>query len=434
LSSAAQPELLGNTGIEYPADWSATTLGELFDIQQGKALNSRLTGQGQLTPFLRTANVLWGRIDLSHVDQMEMTQDEINRLRLVPGDLLVCEGGDIGRTAVWSGELSVCAHQNHVHRLRAKQASTVPQFYAYWMQAALTLLGLYGGEGNKTTIPNLSKSRLAAFHVPRPPAEGQRRIARVLFTIQHAIEAQDKVIAAARELKRSLMRHLFTYGPVPASEAGRVMMKQTEVGDMPRHWSTASIASLCTHIVDCPHSTPKWTDSGVLAIKNVNIRDGQLRLAPGFYTSDEHYAERVKRLEPRTGDVLLSREAPIGEACLVPPATRLCLGQRIMLMRTDQRLLVNRFLVYVFYSPGIRPLLEAKGKGVTAQHINVADVRALCIPLPPLGEQAFIADALMTADMKLASEQKRKVTLEVLFKSMLHRLLTGKLRVGELEG
>jgi type I restriction enzyme S subunit len=83
---------------------------------------------------------------------MDFTKVELQKMSLRSDDLLVCEGGDIGRTAIWRGEMEGCCYQNHLHRLRARREDLYPEFYMYWMQAGFILLGLYGGEGNKTTI------------------------------------------------------------------------------------------------------------------------------------------------------------------------------------------------------------------------------------------------------------------------------------------
>src|SRR5438132_13167212 len=104
----------------FPADWRVQRFDALFAVQQGKQVSKKnRVGENQ-RPFLRTRNVFWGRLDLSELDEMYFTDDDEKRLRLEPGDLLVCEGGDIGRTAIWRGELARCYYQNHLHRARLR--------------------------------------------------------------------------------------------------------------------------------------------------------------------------------------------------------------------------------------------------------------------------------------------------------------------------
>lgn len=193
-----------------PAHWQVVRLGEVFEIQQGKSLSPKSRSGPRMRPFLRTANVFWGRLDLSNLDQMHFDESEERRLALKPGDLLVCEGGDIGRTAIWEGQLPLCLYQNHLHRLRSLREDVAPLFYMYWMQAAWTLFGLYGGSGNKTTIPNLSQSRLASFHIPLPPLPEQQEIARILQAVDRRIEAEEAYARAAQELFRSLLQELMS--------------------------------------------------------------------------------------------------------------------------------------------------------------------------------------------------------------------------------
>ena len=107
---------------------------------------------------------------------------------------------------------------------------------------------------------------------------------------------------------------------------------------------------------------------------------------PASYTSEAEYLERIKRLIPQEGDVLFSREAPIGEACLIPPDKRLSLGQRMMLLRTNPLMLDGYFLVQSFYVTPLRSKMLSLGRGATAKHLNVGDVKRLEIPIPFLNE------------------------------------------------
>ena len=193
-----------------PAHWRVVRLGEVFDIQQGKALSRKKDKGIRSRPFLRTANVLWGHIDLSTLDYMDFTPKEEKKYALQQGDLLVCEGGEIGRTAIWEGQVSGIYYQNHLHRLRRKSENVEPRFYMYWFQVALTLLGLYQGAGNKTTIPNLSRTRLAAFSIPLPPLSEQREIARLLQAVDEKIRAEEGRKAALEALFKTLLHDLMT--------------------------------------------------------------------------------------------------------------------------------------------------------------------------------------------------------------------------------
>ena len=154
------------------SQWPLTTIGAEFDIQQGKSLSPAARRGNRPRPFLRTSNVFWGRVDLSSVDQMDFTEDEFLRLSLNDGDLLVCEGGDIGRSAVYRRPSGHYAYQNHLHRLRAKNDEMVPDFVVQWLRAAFTQLGLYEGVGNKDNHPQLVERPTRA--VGHPEAQARR--------------------------------------------------------------------------------------------------------------------------------------------------------------------------------------------------------------------------------------------------------------------
>jgi type I restriction enzyme S subunit len=190
-------------GSELPEGWRWVRLGEVFDLQQGASMSPERRLGRNPRPFLRTKNILWGTVDVSSVDEMDFTEEEVRRLRLQPGDLLVCEGGDVGRTAIWEGQLPLALYQNHIHRLRAKDGSVEPRFVMYWMQAAYQVFLAYQGAESRTAIPNLSGRRLKEFLAPLPPLAEQRRIVAHLQAVQEKIKALKEAQAATEaELKR----------------------------------------------------------------------------------------------------------------------------------------------------------------------------------------------------------------------------------------
>ena len=160
---------------EFPSSWDIDRIDSAFEIQQGKQVSKKNREGGNQQPFLRTKNVFWNRLELSDLDHMNFTEKEELRLELQPGDLLTCEGGDIGRTALWAGNVERCYYQNHLHRLRSENGRADPQFAVFWFWYSFNIAKLYFGRGNDTTIPNLSRSKLAELPMPLPPIPEQKK-------------------------------------------------------------------------------------------------------------------------------------------------------------------------------------------------------------------------------------------------------------------
>jgi type I restriction enzyme S subunit len=194
-----------------PKGWGVNSIGNLFDVQQGKQLSAKESKDGkQKKPFLRTSNLLWGKVTFEKIDYMYFTDKEIQKLILQENDILVCEGGDVGRTALWRGELKECIYQNHLHRLRPKIDNYSPQLFLYWMDCAIQIMNLYVHNANRTTIPNISSSRLKEFIIPLPPLPEQQRIASILSAIDDKIQAEEQKKEALKETFNSLLKDLMT--------------------------------------------------------------------------------------------------------------------------------------------------------------------------------------------------------------------------------
>ncbi len=184
----------------------------------------------------------------------------------------------------------------------------------------------------------------------------------------------------------------------------------------------AKLVDLCEAIVDCPHSTPAWTESGVIVLRSENIRDGRLDLTRTRYTDEAHYAERTRRAEPRAGDLVITREAPMGEVCMIPDGLRCCLGQRMVLLRSDPSKSDSRYLLYALQSDAVQREIQVhEGTGSTVSNLRIPLLEALSIPHHPLVEQKRAAHVLGTLDDKIELNRRMNATLEemarALFKS-----------------
>ena len=189
LLKRINPNFTPSDNLHYkgnlPKGWCFSTIGDLFQHNTGKALNGR-ERNGDSLRYITTSNLYWDRFDLTEVRTMPFTEVEKEKCRATKGDLLVCEGGDIGRAAIWPYDYDVMI-QNHIHRLRPKTNLSVRFFYYIFL--LYKQQGLIGGKG--IAILGLSSRELDRMVVPVPPVEEQHRIVagiKTLFTVLEEIQ------------------------------------------------------------------------------------------------------------------------------------------------------------------------------------------------------------------------------------------------------
>jgi type I restriction enzyme S subunit len=208
------PEFEKTTGYkktevgEIPEDWTVTTVGHEFSIQLGKMLDSE-KNTGVAKPYLGNRAVQWGRIDLSEIGTIKLTPADLNRYRLIKGDLLVCEGGEIGRAAIWDRPLEECYYQKALHRLRPLHGYNIELMLGMLQRSAAT-----GGLLNfvtQTSIAHLPKDKFEKVPIPRPPTRGEEEaIAAILSDMNAEIAALDAKLTKARHIKQAMTQELLT--------------------------------------------------------------------------------------------------------------------------------------------------------------------------------------------------------------------------------
>ncbi len=359
---------------------------------------------------------------------LHFNDQEIEAKALRPGDLLVCEGGDIGRAAIWNGELELCSFQNHLHRLRPKDDHVVPRFVMYYLQAGFTQLNIYEGAGNKTTIPNLSRSRLAALQLPLPPKPEQQNIAAVLWKMQRAIATQDRLIAATRNLKQSAMQRLFTHGLRGET------LKETEVGQMPESWHVAPLGDCLKQAQYGMSMKGQKVGKYPILRMNCQVEGATIFRDLQYVDIDDKTFSSFQLID---GDLLFNRTNSyelVGRMSIVLTPADTVFASYLIRLTLDRDHLDSTFINYYFNQASTQlDLRRLASRGVSQSNISASKLRTYPVPVPPLAEQHAIAAALATIDRKLAHHQRKRTALNDLFQTTLHQLMTAQIRVADLD-
>jgi type I restriction enzyme S subunit len=234
--------------------------------------------------------------------------------------------------------------------------------------------------------------------------------------------------------KQAIIHHAVTRGLDP-----NVRLKPSGVewlGDIPAHWEIRRAKSVCSAIIDCKNRTPEAHDNGAYTVvRTTCIRNGQFDESGGYKTDEKNYLAWSARGAPCVGDVFFTREAPAGEACLVPERADLCMGQRMMYFRPAPELIDAKFLLLNVYGPLTRTYVEIATNGSTVGHLRLGQVYALPVLWCPLEEQQAIVKhveestrelnrVIVTADHEISLIREYRTRL-------IADVVTGKLDVRE---
>lgn len=254
---------------------------------------------------------------------------------------------------------------NHAHILRSK---TNNEFLCYYLNYFN-----YKNYVSGTTRLKLTQAQMRKIPIPNIPSDEESRI---VASIEELFSELDKAVDTLKTTKEQLE----VYRQTILVDAFRAATNSTYL----------KVGCVCAKIVDCPHSTPKWEKSGKLCLRTTNFKRGYLDLQSPNYVSEETFHDRNRRIIPQPGDVLYSREGSVlGIACTIPSNVYPCLGQRMMLLRSGEKL-NNRYLMHYLNSPMVTNHVIATKGGTGSPHINVGDIKEFKIPIPSLEEQSNI--------------------------------------------
>ena len=417
-----------------PEEWEVAKLGGLADTKAGgtpSTLRSEFW-DGDI-PWINSG-ALKDRVitePTRYITKLGL-ENSVAKLLPVNSVVIALTGATTGKVGIL--KFACSTNQSVVGILSNQQFDSVFIFYTL-MYSRERIIGLKSGAAQ----PHINKQIVDNFTISLPPLPEQRAIARMLSTIQKAIEAQDKIIAAARELKKSLMHHLFTYGSVPFPEAERVPLKETEIGLIPEHWERTELRDLTDIVYGVQAAVANLTDSslGIPILTNINIRnDGTLDLSTLRYYPLPN--NKRDRLLLKKSDVLFNWRSgsplQVGKTAIFDLDGDYTFSSFILRFRVKNDSISKQYLFrYLNFLKDIGFFTSRRSQSSVNSVFNASLAAKIPVFLPPPLDQTRISTMLMAADSKIETEEKCKAALQALFKTMLHLLMRGQVRVKDLE-
>lgn len=208
--------------------------------------------------------------------------------------------------------------------------------------------------------------------------------------VAFAVRAQDLLGQSAKRHSGSQVpKHNNAYPNMPRSHGDGPYA-------LPGGWCWTTLGSVLTHMVDCVNDTPNFSeiDTGLIGLKTTNVRPYRLDLQRRWHMTPEDFASWNRREAPRGGDIVLTREAPVGHVCMIPDGISVCLTQRLMLLRVEKHVVLPRYMLHFLNSPCFLDQVASSGRGQAHKHIRVGDAPHFLLPLPPMEQQAAVVTAL----------------------------------------
>lgn len=360
-------------------DWTYKKLGEVCQSDLGKTLNSK-TDKGELFPYLCAINILWDKIDLTTLKYTKFEKSELERYSVRKGDLLVCEGGDIGRAAIWDKEEPI-QYQNALHRIRFN-GEIIPRFCLLYLHHLKNTGVLDNNYGKGVTIKHLVKTSLLSIPIPIPPLQTQSQIVNELGLLQSIIDKQKAQLKELDKFAQAIFYDMF--GDPVVNEKGWEVKRLNSVGTIARGVSKHR-----------PRNAPELMGDYMPLIQTGDVASS------GMYIVDCQYGYSGL-------GVAQSKVWPIGTLCITIAANigkcsimtfDACFPDSVVgFIATQNKISVE--YVYFFFK-AIQQGLEDKAMGVAQKNINLKILNEMNIPIPPLSmQQSFAA--------KIESIEKQK--------------------------
>lgn len=372
--------------------WGETTVGAEFEVQLGKMLDAE-RNKGESKLYVGNRAVQWGRIDLTAAGLVPLPKSDQLKFRLRRGDLLVCEGGEVGRGAIWDHDIE-CYFQKAIHRLRTRRG--------YRPEVLLGLLELrakssgFADYVTQTSIAHLPRDKFLTLQIPSIPAAEQERIAAVLESANDLIGSLEKLITKKRAIKQGMMQELLTGRRRLPGFTGE--WRPMKFGDLLSYQQPGRFLVSSTDYVNS--GTPVLTAGKTFVLGYTTETSGIYRSLPVIIFDDFTTASKY------VGFTFKAKSSAMKILSARPGA--------------DLRFVFERMQLVDFVA-------------VDHKRRWIAEYSQIEVDVPPVDEQKAIACAAEDADAEIAALERRLESTRAIKQGMMQELLTGRTRlpVGE---
>ena len=402
-----------------------STIGAEFRIQLGKMLDAAKNA-GIPKPYLGNRSVQWGRIDVDDINTVPMTFADLQRFRLRRGDLLVCEGGEIGRAAIWDNSIPECYYQKALHRLRPTRSYDV-----YLMISLLQLWASTGYLANyvtQTSIAHLPKDKLEIVPLPVPPPAEQRAIIEALSDADRLLAVLETLIAKKRAVKQAAMQQILT--------------GKTRLRGFTGVWERKLLSNISTCLPTANNPRSDLGDWG--EVDYIHYGDVHAHSHPVLNCSGHDLPHIDKRrvgnaVHIQDGDLVMVDASEdligIGKCIQVKGVAERAVvaGLHTILCRGNRDAWAPGFMAYLQFIPEFRSSLLRVYSGTSVYAISKKQLLDVEVSLPPPSEQEAIVAVLADMDDDIATLEERHDKTRAIKQGMMQQLLTGRVRIGKAE-
>ena len=424
--------------FEIPESWEWVRLGNIFQHNTGKALNAS-NRTGSLLPYITTSNLYWDRFELGNLREMYFSENEIEKCTATKGDLLVCEGGDIGRAAIWMFDEDIRI-QNHIHKLRS-YTEVCTEFF-YYLFYLYKHAGWIGGKG--IGIQGLSANALHALLFPLPPLSEQKRIVSKIkeseplmekyadvekyldklntefpdqlrkSILQEAVQGKlvpqdptDEPVSVLLERIRAEKQHLVKEGKIKKDKHESVIFRRDNSHyekrgseevciddeipfEIPENWCWARMGSYLD-VRDGTHDTPKYVLEGIPLVTSKSLCNGKIDFSTAKFVSREDRLAISLRSKVDAGDIMYAMIGSIGNPVLYNGNAEFSIKNMALFKKIANGLDMEYVYWFLYLS---QDTMKKFASGGVQSFVSLGYLRNYWIPVPPIQEQHRIVTAI----------------------------------------